>query len=99
MVANLLLILIVWLMTVGNILAESGTDFPGTVLMVDAAAGKFAVKKEGSGTRFTFVVNEKTQFGGGSKSLADLKKGDNVIVTYSVVGSQYIAQTITAKGK
>jgi hypothetical protein len=79
--------------------AETGTEFPGTILSVDAAAGKLAVKKEGSGTRFTFVVNEKTKFSGGSKSLGDLKKGDNVTVTYSVVGSQYIAQTVAAKGK
>ncbi|HJU05367.1 MAG TPA: hypothetical protein VJ692_09465 [Nitrospiraceae bacterium] len=78
--------------------AQSGTEFPGTVLSVDVAAGKLAVKREGSGTRFTFVVNEKTQFIEEAKSLAHLKKGDNVNVTYSVVGSQYIVQKI-AKGK
>ncbi|HEV8539525.1 MAG TPA: hypothetical protein VGQ60_00035 [Nitrospiraceae bacterium] len=77
---------------------ESATDFVGTVLSVDAAAGKFAVKKDGSGTRFTFVANEKTKFGGeGLKGLADLKKGDHVIVTYAVTGSQYLAQTVTRK--
>jgi hypothetical protein len=78
--------------------AETGTEFPGTVLSADAAAGKLAVKKEGSGTRFTFVINEKTQFNGDVKSLADLKKGDSVNVTYSAVGSQYIAQRVS-KGK
>ncbi|MGH7230587.1 MAG: hypothetical protein ACREJU_04420 [Nitrospiraceae bacterium] len=81
-----------------SVQAESGTEFPGTVLAVDAAAGKLAVKKEGGGTRFTFVVNEKTQFSGDVKNLADLKKGDSVNVTYSVAGSQYIAQKV-AKGK
>ncbi|HJU06264.1 MAG TPA: hypothetical protein VJ692_14040 [Nitrospiraceae bacterium] len=93
-------LLIVGLYLFGVVLAsaETGTEFPGTVLAVDAAAGKLTMKKEGSGTRFTFVVNEKTQFSEGVKGLADLKKGDNVNVTYSVVGSQYIAQKIT-KGK
>jgi Cu/Ag efflux protein CusF len=80
--------------------AETGTDFAGAVLSVDAAAGKLAVKKEPGGTRFTFVVNDKTQFSGaGVKSLADIKKGDNVTVKYVVSGSQYVAQTITVKGK
>jgi len=79
-------------------LAESGTDFPGTVLMVDAAAGKLSVMKEGGGTRFTFVVNDKTQFDGvGLKSLKDVKKGDNVTVNYVVTGSQYIAQKVSKK--
>jgi Cu/Ag efflux protein CusF len=71
-----------------------GTEFPGTVLSVDVAAGKFAVKKEGGGSRFTFVVNEKTRFSGGPTSLKDLKKGDNVVVLYSVAGSQYVAQEV-----
>ena len=80
--------------------AETGTDFAGTVLSVDAAAGKLAVKKEPGGTRFTFVVNDKTQFSGAAvKCLADLKKGDNVTVKYVVSGSQYMAQTITVKDK
>ena len=79
--------------------AEGGTEFPGTVLSVDAAAGKLAVKKEGGGTRFTFVLNEKTRFSGGPKSLGDLKKGDQVTVTYSVAGSRYIAETVAAKSK
>ncbi len=82
-----------------SVSAQTDTDFPGTILSADTAAGKLAVKKEGSGTRFTFVVNEKTQFSGGPKSLGDLKKGDNVTVTYSVVGSQYVAQKVAAKGK
>ena len=76
--------------------AETGTEFPGTVVSVEAAAGKLAVKKEGGGTRFTFVVNDKTQFEG-MKTIADVKKGDSVTVTYAVVGSQYIAQKITKK--
>jgi hypothetical protein len=78
--------------------AQTATDFAGTVLSVDAAAGKLAVKKTDTGTRFTFAVNEKTRFGEGLKDLADLKKGDHVTVTYSVVGSQYVAQNVV-KGK
>lgn len=80
-------------------LAQSGTDFPGTVVMVDPAAGKLAVKKEAGGTRFTFVVNDKTQFEGpGLKSLKDIRKGDSVTVTYQVTGSQYLAVKVT-KGR
>lgn len=76
--------------------AQGGTDFKGTVL-TDPAAGKLVVKKDEGGTRFTFVVNEKTQFiGSGLKTVADIKKGDHVVVHYVVTGSQYIAQTISA---
>lgn len=74
-----------------------GTDFSGTVLMVNAAEGKVTVKKEGGGTRFTFLVDDKTQFDGGLKGLKDLKKDDKVTVTYVVTGSQYIAQRVTKK--
>jgi len=82
------------------LLSIAGTDFPGTVLMVDPAAGKISVKKEQGGTRFTFVVNDKTKFNGpGWKSLADVKKGDDVSVTYSVSGSQYVAEQIAARPK
>ncbi len=84
---------------VGTALAQGATDFPGTVLMVDPAAGKLSVKKADGGTRFTFIVTDKTQFAGaGLKSLADVKKGDSVTVTYVVSGSQYIAQRV-AKAK
>jgi hypothetical protein len=80
--------------------AQGGTDFPGTVLAADAAAGKLTVKKDDGGTRFTFVVNEKTQFAGdGPKSLAGVKKGDHVIVTYTVNGTQYVAQKVTSGSK
>ena len=80
--------------------AQGPTDFAGTVLTVDAAAGKLSVKKADGGTRFTFVVNDKTQFAGaGVKGLADVKKGDSVTVTYVVSGSQYIAAKVAAKGK
>ncbi|MEP6887327.1 MAG: hypothetical protein ABI945_03295 [Nitrospirales bacterium] len=76
--------------------AQGGTDFKGTVL-ADPAAGKLIVKKDEGGTRFTFVVNDKTQFmGSGLKSLADIKKGDHVIVNYVVNGSQYVAQKVAA---
>ncbi len=83
---------------IGLALAQGGTDFPGTVLMVDPTAGKLSVKKDGGGTRFTFVVNDKTQFEGtGLKNLKDVKKGDNVTVNYVVTGSQYIAQKVSKK--
>ncbi|HEY6085717.1 MAG TPA: hypothetical protein VIU63_10000 [Nitrospira sp.] len=79
------------------VLAETGTEFPGTVVMVDPAAGKFAVKKDGGGTRFTFVVDDKTKFSGsGLTGLKDLKKDDKVVVFYQVRGSQYTALSITS---
>jgi len=77
--------------------AETAVDFPGTVLLADQATGKLAVKKADGGTRFTFVVNEKTKFEGAAKTLADLKKGDSVTVTYVVAGSQYLAQKVVKK--
>ncbi len=88
------------LIEISSVWAETGTDFAGTVLTVDPAGGKLGVKKEGGGTRFTFVVNDKTQFSGpGLSSLKDVKKGDSVTVTYVVTGSQYVVQKITVKGK
>jgi hypothetical protein len=75
--------------------AAEGTDFSGIVLLVDSAAGKLTVKKDG--TRFTFVVNDKTRFEGGPQSLADLKKGDGVTVQYQVSSSQYVALKVTGK--
>ncbi|HXH85948.1 MAG TPA: hypothetical protein VNI35_03935 [Nitrospira sp.] len=78
--------------------AGEGTEFPGTVIKVDQATGKFAVKKDGGGTRFTFTVNEKTKFSGtGLASLKDLKKDDHVMVLYQVKGSQYLAASVTKK--
>lgn len=77
------------------VLAQNAVDFPGTVLKVDDAAGKLSVKKDG--TRFTFVVDGRTQYAG-IKALKDIKAGDAVTVTYIVMGSQYIAQKI-AKSK
>jgi hypothetical protein len=78
--------------------AGEGTEFPGTVLKVDQATGKFAVKKDGGGTRFTFIANEETKFSGaGLASLKDLKKDDHVMVLYHVKGSQYLASNVTKK--
>ena len=78
--------------------AGEGTEFPGTVLMVDHTTGKFTVKKDGGGTRFTFVANAKTKFGGsGVASLQDLKKDDHVVVVYQAQGSQYLAASVTKK--
>ena len=76
------------------VLAQNAVDFPGTVLKVDDASGKLTVKKEG--TRFTFVVDGRTQYAG-MKALKDIKAGDAVTVTYIVMGSQYIAQKIAKK--
>ena len=76
-------------------LAQNVVDFPGTVLKVDEAAGKLTVKKDG--TRFTFVVDGRTQYAG-IKALKDIKAGDAVTVSYIVMGSQYVAQKI-AKSK
>ncbi len=77
--------------------SETGTEFSGTVLTVDVGAGKFAVKKEDGGTRFTFVANEKTTFEGGPKSIKDLKKDDKVAVLYQVQGPQYLALKVVKK--
>jgi hypothetical protein len=78
--------------------AGEGTEFPGTVLKVDQATGKFAVKKDGGGTRFTFIANKETKFSGaGLASLKDLKKDDHVMVLYQVKGSQYLAASVTKK--
>ena len=71
--------------------AEGGTEFVGTVVSVDTSSGKFAVKKDGGGSRFTFVANEKTHFDGGANAVKDLKKDDHVTVLYQVQGSQYVA--------
>jgi hypothetical protein len=79
--------------------AESGTEFSGTVVSVDEGTGKFAVKKDSGGTRFTFVANEKTQFEGGPKHIKDLKKDDHVVVFYQVQGPQYLALKVALKGK
>ena len=76
------------------VLAQNAVDFPGTVLKVDDASGKLTVKKEG--TRFTFVVDGRTQYAG-VKALKDIKAGDAVTVTYIVMGSQYIAQKVAKK--
>jgi hypothetical protein len=78
--------------------AQEGTEFLGTVLTVDQATGKFAVKKDGGGTRFTFVANEKTKFSGtGLASIKDLRKDDHVLVIYKVQGPQYLAISLTKK--
>jgi hypothetical protein len=75
--------------------AEGGTEFPGTVLTVDQATGKFSVKKQSGGTRFTFTANEKTKYQGSVTSLKDLKKDDKVVVVYEVHGPQYLALRVT----
>ncbi|HSE58521.1 MAG TPA: hypothetical protein VLA99_07445 [Nitrospiraceae bacterium] len=94
------LVLTVWLGMPIQAMGQQVVEFAGTVLSVDVGAKKFAVLKEGGGTRFTFVANDHTQFKGeGLKSVGDLKKGDAVTVTYKVVGSQYQAQVVAKKAK
>jgi nitrous oxidase accessory protein NosD len=91
-------LLLVSILAVG--IAFAATDFAGTVLMVDQVANKLSVKKDEGGTRFTFVINEKTQFEGANlKSLKDVQKGDSVTVQYQVVGSQYVAEKVIARKK
>ena len=77
------------------VLAQNVVGFTGTVLKVDDVSGKLTVKKDG--TRFTFVVDGRTQYAG-VKALKEIKVGDAVTVAYIVMGSQYIAQKI-AKSK
>jgi len=76
------------------VLAQNVVDFPGTVLKVDDAAGKLTVKK--NGTRFTFVVDGRTQYAG-VKALKEIKTGDMVTVSYIVMGSQYVAQKVAKR--
>jgi hypothetical protein len=96
------MVLLLWsvagTLLIGLSVAQTGTEFSGTVLSADPATGKLAVKKEDGGTRFTFVATDKTKFeGAGLKGLAELKKGDRVTVTYIVTGSQYVAQKVSRK--
>lgn len=96
--AWLMMLLVVSGVSAPLVVAQSGTEFGGTVVTVDAAAGKLTVKKEGGGTRFTFTANDKTRFEGpGLTSLKDVKKGDRVMVTYIVTGSRYLAQKVAKK--
>jgi hypothetical protein len=84
-------VICVAVMSVPVAIAQHAVDFSGTVLKVDDAAGKLTVKKDG--TRFTFVVDGRTQYAG-VKALKEIKAGDAVMVTYIVMGSQYVAQKI-----
>jgi hypothetical protein len=75
--------------------ADNAADFAGTVLKVDPAYNKLTVVKEGGGTRFTFVVDDKTRFEGAT--FKSLKKGDAVVVRYVMNGSAYLAQRVSKK--
>jgi hypothetical protein len=77
------------------VVAQSGTDFSGTVVKTDVSMRKLTVKKDEGGTRFTFTAHDKTQFTGRLKGLEDVKVGDRVVVRYIVQGSQYLAETVT----
>lgn len=94
----LLVVACVCTMSVVSAQTDKGIEFPGTVLTVDLTAGKFAVKKDGGGTRFTFVANDATKFQGtGLASLKDLQRDDKVMVLYHVQGSQYLAISVTKR--
>lgn len=94
----LLVVACVCTMSVVSAQTDKGIEFPGTVLTVDLTAGKFAVKKDGGGTRFTFVANDATKFQGtGLASLKDLQRDDRVMVLYHVQGSQYLAISVTKR--
>jgi len=85
-------------MGVTSVQSGEGTEFPGTVVSVDQDARKFAVKKDGGGTRFTFVTDDKTAYSGtGLTSVKDLKKDDHVVVTYQVQGTKYVATGVAKK--
>lgn len=85
-------------MGVTSVQSGEGTEFPGTVVSIDQSAGKFAVKKDGGGTRFTFVTDDKTAYSGtGLTSVKDLKKDDHVVVTYQVKGTKYVATGVAKK--
>lgn len=98
---NVLILIVAAAVTIGTwAVAGEPADFPGTVLSVDVAGGKLAVKKDGGGTRFTFVVTGKTRFQGhGLAGLKDVKKDDHLLVQYQVESGKYLAVTITAKAK
>lgn len=81
-----------------TVLAVGEVEFPGAILKVDRAAGKVTVKKAGSGTRFTFVVNAKTKFEG-TKDLAGLMPGDAVTVLYVTEGGTYLAKAVIKSAK
>lgn len=85
-------------MGVTSVQSGEGTEFPGTVVSVDQGAAKFSVKKDGGGTRFTFVTDDKTTYSGtGLTSVKDLKKDDHVVVTYQVQGTKYVATGVAKK--
>ncbi len=93
-----LLVLVLCVLPLSLAWADNGIEFLGTVLMVDQGTGKFAVKKDSGGTRFTFVTDDKTKFQGASLgAIKDLKKDDKVVVVYQVQGSQYVALSVTKK--
>jgi len=97
---GIVLLVVACVCTMGVVSAQTdkGIEFPGTVLTVDLTAGKFAVKKDGGGTRFTFVANDATKFQGtGLASLKDLQRDDKVMVLYHVQGSQYLAISVTKR--
>ena len=84
-----------WISVPVMVSAQNAVEFPGVVLKVDEAAGKLAVKNI-NGTRFAFTVDGRTRYVG-VNALKELVAGDTVTVTYIVMGSQYIAQTIAKK--
>ncbi|MET0515548.1 MAG: hypothetical protein ABW047_09525 [Nitrospiraceae bacterium] len=91
--------LVGWLPAFESAHAAGPVEFVGTVVMTDSGAGKIAIKKDGGGTRFTFVTSDKTLWERGLKGIQDLKKDDRVVVLYQVQGSQYLALKVSPKEK
>jgi hypothetical protein len=71
----------------------AGEQFAGEVLKVDVVAKKLTVKKP-DGNRFTFVVDDATNFAGSRRSLKDLTQGDKVTVDFQSAAGQYKALKI-----
>ena len=70
-------------------------QFTGTIESVDAKAGTVIVKKGQEGK--TFKVGEKTKYSTSDKkeaTIADLKVGDKVLVSYTEEGGALMARKI-----
>ncbi|MBT3366396.1 MAG: hypothetical protein HN472_16670 [Nitrospina sp.] len=82
---------------IGIAVAGDAVPFSGVVKKVIADKNKVGIKDPKTKKRFTVIVNEKTQ-PDGLKTLASLKKKDNVAGKYTVTGAGlYIALELVKK--
>ena len=84
----------------GGKAAAATQTFSGTVDATDATAGSLTVK-DSTGTSKTFSVGLSCKLAttaNASASLADFKKGDNVVVTYTEDGAILTATTVANPG-